>query len=188
MLHILKTHDYLRILNDNEVKDFVVTNFGEYFKSTKKNCVLNFVEQELKKVDELLYIFLTTPDDDVEKYVQMMQSNSSDNFVHCYNIEILKLFDPELQLINTKHMIKNKLKELLSYLKKIKAQTELALEYMKRNSCKNFHCSAKPVASDSDIDEALHPCIMAKVKNSASKYWDVIETIVKHSIKTFELV
>ena len=130
------------------------------------------MKQEVKKVDELLYIFLTTPDDDVEKYIETMQSNSSDNFVHCFNIEILKLFDPELQLINTKPMIKNNLKELLSYLKKIKVQAVLALEYMKRNSCKNFHCSAKPIASDSDIDEAfksMHQSIMTKVKNSASE-------------------
>ena len=130
------------------------------------------MKQELKKVNELLYIFLTTPDDDVEKYIETMQSNSSDNFVHCFNIEILKLFDPELQLINTKPMIKNNLKELLSYLKKIKVQAVLALEYMKRNSCKNFHCSAKPIASDSDIDEAfksMHQSIMTKVKNSASE-------------------
>ena len=130
------------------------------------------MKQELKKVNELLYIFLTTPDDDVEKYIETMQSNSSDNFVHCFNIEILKLFDPELQLIKTKPMIKNNLKELLSYLKKIKIQAVLALEYMKRNSCKNFHCSAKPIASDSDIDEAfksMHQSIMTKVKNSASE-------------------
>ena len=40
----------------------------------------------------------------------MMQSNSSDNCVHCCNIEILNLFDTELQLINTKPMIRNKLK------------------------------------------------------------------------------
>ena len=33
-----------------------------------------------------------------------MQSN---NCVHRYNVEILNLFDPELQLINTKPMIKN---------------------------------------------------------------------------------
>ena len=49
-----------------------------------------------------------------------MQSNSSDNRVYCYNIEILKFFDPELQLINTKPTIKNKLKEFLSELKKFK--------------------------------------------------------------------
>ena len=54
-------------------------------------------------------MFLTTPDE-VEKYVEIMQSNSSDNCMHCSNIEILNIFDPELQLINNKLMIKNKLK------------------------------------------------------------------------------
>ena len=53
------------------------------------------------------------------------QSNSSDKYLHRYNIEILNLFHPELQLINTKPMIKNKLKELLSELKKFKVQTIL---------------------------------------------------------------
>ena len=53
-----------------------------------------------------------------------MQSNSSDKYVHCYNIEILNLF-------NAKPMIKNKLKEFLSELKKFKAQTILSLEYKK---------------------------------------------------------
>ena len=58
-----------------------------------------------------------------------MQSNSSDNCVHHYNVEILNLFDPELKLINTKPMIKNKVKKLLSELKKLKIQTILVLEY-----------------------------------------------------------
>ena len=47
-----------------------------------------------------------------------MQSDSSDNFVHRYNIETLNLFDPELQLINNKPMFEKKLKELLRELKK----------------------------------------------------------------------
>ena len=34
-----------------------------------------------------------------------MQSIFSDNYIHRYNIEILILFDPELQLISTKTMI-----------------------------------------------------------------------------------
>ena len=34
--------------------------------------------------------------------------------MHDYNVEILNLLDPELQLINTKLVIKNKLKKLLS--------------------------------------------------------------------------
>ena len=79
------------------MKDFVAINFSEYFKSTRE-------EQNLRKIAKSLYIFLTTSDD-VEKYVQ---SNSSDNCIHCYNLEILKIFDPELQLINTKPMIKDK--------------------------------------------------------------------------------
>ena len=58
-----------------------------------------------------------------------MQSNSCDKYVHHYNIEILNLFDLELQLINTKPMIKNKLKELLNQLKKFKVQTILVLGY-----------------------------------------------------------
>ena len=75
----------------------------------------------------MLYIFLTTPDE-VEKYAKTMQSKSSDNRVYHYNIEILNLFHPELQLINNdKSMTKNKLKELLSELKKFKVQTILVL-------------------------------------------------------------
>ena len=104
MLYIPKIDDYLEILSDKEVKDFIAINFSEYFKSIKE-------EQNLRKVAKSLYIFLTTPDE-VEKYVQ---SNSSDNCIcHC-NVEILNLFDPELQLINTKPVIKTKLKELKKF-------------------------------------------------------------------------
>ena len=110
MLYIPKIDDYLKILTDDEVKDFVVKNFCEYFKSSQeKLCAKLCEEQNIRKVAESLYIFLTTPDE-VEKYVGMMQSNFSDNCVHHYNIEILNLFDPELQLINTKPLIENKLK------------------------------------------------------------------------------
>ena len=45
-----------------------------------------------------------------------MQSNSSDSCMYHYNVKIMNLFHPDLQLINTKPMIKNK--ELLSELKK----------------------------------------------------------------------
>ena len=84
-----------------------------------------------------------------------MESNSSHNCIHHYNVEIFNIFDPEIQLINTKPVIKNKLKELLSELKKFKVQAILLLDYKKRNDCKIFHSSAKPIASDSDIDEAF---------------------------------
>ena len=36
MLHIPKIDDYLKILTDEKVKDFVVINFREYFKSTRE--------------------------------------------------------------------------------------------------------------------------------------------------------
>ena len=93
-------------MTNEEVEDFVAIQFSEYFKSIRE-------EQNLRKVAKSLYIFLGTTDE-VEKYVL---SNSSDNCIHRYNVEILNIFDPELQLISNKPMIKNKLKELLSELK-----------------------------------------------------------------------
>ena len=48
----------------------------------------------------------------------MMQSSSSDGCVRHHNIEIPNIFDPELQLINTKPVTKNKSKELLGKPKK----------------------------------------------------------------------
>ena len=58
--------------------------------------------------------------------------------MHRYNIEIMNLFDPELQLINTRPIIKNKLKEFLSELKKFKVQKMLILGYKKINYHKIF--------------------------------------------------
>ena len=48
-------------------------------------------------------------------------------------MEILNLFDSELQLIYTKPIIKNKLKELLVELRKFKVQIILVVEYKKKN-------------------------------------------------------
>ena len=45
---------------------------------------------------------------EVQKYVEIIQSNSSD--CTYYNIWILNLFDSQLQVINTKSMIKKSLK------------------------------------------------------------------------------
>ena len=68
-----------------------------------------------------------------------MQSNSSDNCIHRYDVEVFNIFDPELQLTNTTPMIKNKSKELLNELKKFKVQAALVLDYKKRNDRKIFH-------------------------------------------------
>ena len=48
-----------------------------------------------------------------------------------YNNKNLNLFDPELQLINTKTTIKNKLKDFLGELKKFEVQKILVLENRK---------------------------------------------------------
>ena len=118
-----------------------------------------------------------------------MQLNSSDNCIHRYNVEILNIFDTELQLINTKPMIKNKLKELVSELKKFKVQTVLVLYYKKRNDHKIFHSSGKLISSDSRIDEtftSMHQSIMTKINNYPCEDWIVLDLSVKHSIKIFE--
>ena len=62
MFYILKIDDYLKILSDEEVKDFVVITFSKYFKSIRE-------EQNLRKTAKSLYIFLTTPNK-VKKYVE----------------------------------------------------------------------------------------------------------------------
>ena len=110
----------MKILTDEDRKDFVVISFSEYFESIRK-------EQYLRKVALSLHIFLITPYE-VEKCVQ---SSSSDNFMHHYNIEILNLFHPEIQLINTNPDIEHKLNELLSDSKKFKVWTVLVLGYNK---------------------------------------------------------
>ena len=55
MFYISKIEDNLNILIDDEVKDFVVINFDEYFKSmTEKLYSKLREEQNLRKVVELL--------------------------------------------------------------------------------------------------------------------------------------
>ena len=171
-MYIPKIDDYLKVLTDEEVKDFVTINFSVYFKSIRE-------EQNFRKVAKLLYTFLTILDE-LEKY---LQSNSSDNCVHHYNVDILNLFDPELQLINTKPVLKE-LKELQSEFKKSKVQTILVLDYKKKD-LKIFHSSAKLIASDSDIEEAfksMHQSIMTKIKNYAREDCMVFNIIINHSI------
>ena len=152
MSYIPKIEDYFQILTDEEVKDFVAINFSESIKE----------EQNLRKVAKALYIVPTTLD--------QVQSSSSDNCIHHYNVKVLNLFDPELQMINTKLVIKNKLKALLNELKKFKVQRVLVLKYKKRNDHKIFHSSTKVTAKYLDIDKAfvsMHQNIITKIKNYA---------------------
>ena len=64
MLYIAKIEDYLKILTDEEEKDFLAINFSEYFKSAKEKLYSKLnKEQNLRKVTKLLNIFLTTIDE-----------------------------------------------------------------------------------------------------------------------------
>ena len=51
-----------------------------------------------------------------------MQSSYVDVCAHVYNIKILNIFYPEMQLLNTKPVIKNQLKSLLSEMEKFKLE------------------------------------------------------------------
>ena len=118
-----------------------------------------------------------------------MQSNSSDNCINHYNFDILNLFDPKLQLIDTKPLIKNKLKELLIEWKKFEVKAVLVVDYKKRNERKILHSSTKLIASDSDIDEAfksMHRSIMTKIENYVFEDWIVLDGVIKHDINIFE--
>ena len=89
----------------------------------------------------------------VEKYVSliekipevkiMIQSSSFNYCMRVYNIKILNLFGPELQVITTKTIFKNKLKGLLDDLKNFKVQTILVLMNKKlddqKSTRKFFH-------------------------------------------------
>ena len=64
MLYIAKIEDYLKILTDEEEKDFLAINFSEYFKSAKEKLYSKLnKEQNLRKVTKLLNIFLATIDE-----------------------------------------------------------------------------------------------------------------------------
>ena len=57
MLYIPKIGDYLKVLTDDEVKDFVAINFSEYFKSSRKK-LYSKLSEELNQVAESLYVQL----------------------------------------------------------------------------------------------------------------------------------
>ena len=80
-------------------------------------------------------------------------------------------FDPDLQLINTNIVVKNKLKELLGESKNLKAQNILVLEYKKiydhKSMCKIFNSSTKLFVHDSGVDKefrSIHESAMNKIK------------------------
>ena len=68
-----------------------------------------------------------------------------------YNIKIFNHFDPELQMINTKPVIQNKLKDLLGDMKKFRQFQSQRIRKRRKIS----HLSTKLIVHDSDIKKHL---------------------------------
>ena len=73
-----------------------------------------------------------------------MQSSSSVKYIHHYNVDILNISDPEMQLINNKRIVKW-----------IEKKNFKVLDYKKRNNFKIFYSSAILIASKSHIMEEI---------------------------------
>ena len=119
-----------------------------------------------------------------------MHSHSIKNFIVIIIIIIIIIIsiiiiDPELQVINTKPVIKNKLKDFLCELKNL-IQTTLVLKNKKiddRNVI--FHLSAKLITDESGIDKVfrpMHQSDMTKIKNYVSKDW-IVKTLLEHVLR-----
>ena len=115
-----------------------------------------------------------------------MQSNSSENCIHPYNVEIF--FGPELQTISPKPVIRT-IKRIVKWVEKFLTQTALILDYKNKNVRKIFHSSTKLNTINADIDEAFkstHQSYMTKMKNDVYEYCIVLDVIIEHSIKSFD--
>ena len=75
MFYFQKIVDFLKNLTDNELKDFMVINFSEYFKSMREKLYSKLSEeQNLREFIDLLYIFLATTDEE-QKYEEQKTLN-----------------------------------------------------------------------------------------------------------------
>ena len=84
-----------------------------------------------------------------------MQSRSSDNCAHVYNIRILNLFDTEFQLISTKLTI---IKQCIKVFNRVKKYFLIIKTFIQS--------------------------VMTKIKNSVSEDW-IVKTIVENGLNIF---
>ena len=74
MLYMPKIADNPKIMTDEEVKDFVMINFGEYWKSAREAFILNQAKEKIFKKLLNSFMFLTTPDE-VKRYVELIEKS-----------------------------------------------------------------------------------------------------------------
>ena len=76
MLYIPKTADYLKIVTDEEVKDFALINFSKSFKFTREKLYPKLSEEKsLREAVESFYNFLARPPE-VEIYIELIEKNA----------------------------------------------------------------------------------------------------------------
>ena len=104
---MVKIAEYLKIVTDEEVKNFLRINFGEYFKSTRKKLYSKLIGEKIyiRKVVELFYSFLTEPGK-VEKYIELIAKNvRTKNYYQVLlitlNVNIILSFESFLSRIAT---------------------------------------------------------------------------------------
>ena len=93
-----------------------------------------------------------------------------------YNVEFLNSFNPELQLKDTESAVKNKLIELLNWLKGFTFVTTSVLVFEKiesqdKTKCDNFYSSSKAevIINESDIDDvfqSIYTTITSNIQKS----------------------
>ena len=193
MSYIPNIKDYL------EISVVKILKFFECFKSTKKELYSKLDEKNLRKVDELFFTFPTALDG-IDKYAELADKTEprihehtclSDYCVWYYYIKILLvliLINPESELINTKSVVKNKLKYLLDQLKMFKTQTTLVLWYKEifdhETIYRICHSNTKLITHDLDANkafESVHQSVMTKIETFVSKDW-IFKAIIENCI------
>ena len=101
---------------------------------------------------------------------------------------VLILINPESELINTKSVVKNKLKYLLDELKMFKTQTTLVLWYKEifdhETIYRICHSNTKLITHDLDANkafESVHQSVMTKMETFVSKDW-IFKAIIENCI------
>lgn len=88
-MHNWKIGNYLKYLAHDKVKFFVGISFIQYFKYATEEFYSKLCEEKYlwkKKFFSCFYIFLAAPNE-IETYVELMQSSTFDNCICSYNIK-----------------------------------------------------------------------------------------------------
>ena len=100
-------------------------------------------------------------------------------------------FNPEIQLKDTKSVIKNKLQKLWSKLRGFKFVTTLALVFKMKGSqdkttYDNFYLSLRAETIINDIDDVLQS-ICSTIVTNIQKFLGIIDSVIDHTISVWNI-